>query len=337
MAQECPKGSRSSYLTSHRKKITLRQKTEGDFSYPGLFHRCGHVVQEFLQTLLRHMLHDDDVGKVAAEPVVMIGGEIVFRRDGFRRALEIDGVRLFLPPYRPAHVSQLALQPCRAEQHPIGLLCESLRSDVLDDPPNLQRGESRTRAVDHRHAAVEIGDVERVLVLLDLHRRQEDACRLVDAEELMAADRDGVEGVEFAVHGVLEGRPRQITAEERRVHMTVNLDRRIFRQDLVDRVLIVDTALEGRAHRENDQRGTVGDQRLFKFLGNHAAMRVRWDEPEIEILQIHQPHIRVMGGVRHINDRLFLRLFLRLKILQLFLPLPLLFLQLSLPLAQPSF
>ena len=107
----------------------------------------------------------------------------------------------------------------------------------------------------------------------------------------MAADRDGIEGVEFAVHGVLEGRPGQIAAEERRVHMTVNLDGRIFRQDLVDRVLVVDAALEGRAHRENDQRGTVGDQRLLEFLGNHAAMRVGGDEPELEILQVHQPHI----------------------------------------------
>ena len=41
----------------------------------------GKVVQEFLETLFRRMLHHDDMREVAAEPVVMVGRQVILPED----------------------------------------------------------------------------------------------------------------------------------------------------------------------------------------------------------------------------------------------------------------
>ena len=52
----------------------------------------GKIVKEVLHTLLRYVLHNDDMSKVSAKSVVIIRSKVVFRYNSFGRYT--DGIQL---------------------------------------------------------------------------------------------------------------------------------------------------------------------------------------------------------------------------------------------------
>ena len=117
--------------------------------------------------------------------------------------------------------------------------------------------------------------------------------------------------MDLAVHRVRVFCEREKAAKQRGVHMTIYHYGRMFRQHCVQRILIVHAALEGRAHGKDHQGRASRFQRFFQFFRNHAAVHIGRNENQIEVLQIRQPHIGIMGRVRHIHDGLLSRLFLQ--------------------------
>ena len=101
---------------------------------------------------------------------------------------------------------------------------------------------------------------------------------------------------------------RQVSAEERCVHMAIDFHLRKLGQHSVECVYVVDRAFESRAHGIDHQSGSGRVDGFLQFLRNHSSHGVGFDEPDFQVLQVAKAHIGVMCLVRDIGNRSFFRL-----------------------------
>ena len=77
----------------------------------------------------------------------------------------------------------------------------------------------------------------------------------------------------------------------------------VARKHGIQRRLVINRALEGRAHGIYHQARTCGIQGCLQRVGNHATHVVALDQAHIEILQVTQAIIAIVCLVRHIYHR----------------------------------
>ena len=270
---------------------------------PDLSSEVLQVADEEVDLLFGDVLHDNNMCEFTTEMFVVTECEVVFPDNLGGRTTEEDGIAIGVDPCGIMDGIELLLEIGGTFEQESRLLCPSVVSNILDEPPELKGLDGISGAIDHPHIAVEVGDIKGVLVVIDIAQAEEQSGRAVEAEELMSADGDGVEAEITMVNHIAIGRKGQIPPKEGSVHVSIHMQVGIFIQHGVEGELVVDSPLEGRAHGIDHENGFGGVEHFLQFGGDHASHTVTFDESYFEVLQVANTHIGIVRLIRYIHDR----------------------------------
>eukprot|EP00047_Mylnosiga_fluctuans_P018368 m.70225 g.70225 ORF g.70225 m.70225 type:complete len:423 (-) comp7581_c0_seq1:384-1652(-) len=267
----------------------------------------GHGGDKRVDCLDGDVLHDNRVGQQAVgdQPVVHLGRKIVLGHDRAGRPREVDrvGVRIAPDLVRPEDRGEAVLQVPRVGKHRLCLGLHHEGPAVRDLPPELQWRKATPRARDRRDCLAEVLDAEGIQVLPHLLRAQKQPARLVEAEELVPAHGDRVELHLAAVDEMRELGEWQVSAEESRVEVAIHGDGLLALDDGIDRLLIIDRALERRAHGNDYQGRPHGIKLSLKLLDIHAAANVGRDQAQLDVVDVGKLLDAVVRLGRDVCDR----------------------------------
>ena len=137
---------------------------------------------------LLHMLHNNNVRKVASEPFVVAVGKVEFRHYFAIGTLEKHRVAVFVVPAWPAYSGEFRHKVGSVLHDGSSLFCPAFYADGLQQPPEFQRLNTRARTIYHTHIGVEICHVEGCLVVIYFASGDKQSAGAVDTEELVSAD-----------------------------------------------------------------------------------------------------------------------------------------------------
>ena len=143
-------------------------------------------------------------------------------------------------------------------------------------------------------------------MLQNLFPAEEHAGRLIQREELVPGNREGVESHrrlvdEFAGSRVVK--PRQVTAEQRDVEVAVAGRRLDLLQHAVDGALVVDRAFEGAADSDRDERRACRVQLTAEVFDVHLTGRMDADDARFDAQDIPELLHGIVRFGRNVKNR----------------------------------